>query len=64
VGIEALGRALEHTHLGWAAVGWFLRLPIVRPLAQLLTDASGGEPRRIARRRTRCSPGPPPRISC
>lgn len=46
-GVEAVSRALEHTHLGWALVGWFLRLPIVCQFAQLLTDASGGEPRRI-----------------
>jgi protein-S-isoprenylcysteine O-methyltransferase Ste14 len=46
-GIEAIARALEHIHLGWALIGFLLRLPIVRQLAQLLADASGGEPRRI-----------------
>ena len=46
-GVEAVARALEHTHFGWALVGFFLRLPIVCSLAQLLADASGAEPRQI-----------------
>jgi protein-S-isoprenylcysteine O-methyltransferase Ste14 len=46
-GVEALARALEHVHLGWALVGWLLRLPVICQFAQLLTDASGGEPREI-----------------
>jgi hypothetical protein len=46
-GVEAVARALEHIHLGWAVVGWLLRLPIVCRFAQLLIDASGGEPRQI-----------------
>ena len=50
-GIEAIARALEHTHLGWASLGFVLRLPLVRPLVQLLVDASGGEPRPAARAR-------------
>jgi protein-S-isoprenylcysteine O-methyltransferase Ste14 len=48
-GIAALARALEHIHLGWAFVGWTLRLPIIRPVVQLLVDASGGEPHRVTR---------------
>jgi hypothetical protein len=48
-GVEAIGRALEHVHLGWAFVGWMLRLPGACWIAQLLTDASGGGPRRLAR---------------
>ena len=44
-GIEAIARALEHVHLGWAMLGWLLRLPVMCQLAQLLADASGGEPR-------------------
>jgi protein-S-isoprenylcysteine O-methyltransferase Ste14 len=51
IGIEAVARALEHLHFGWALVGFLLRLPIVRQLTQLLTDASGGEARAIARPR-------------
>ncbi len=43
-GVAALARALESIHLGWAFVGWTLRLPIVRPIAQLLVDAAGGGP--------------------
>jgi protein-S-isoprenylcysteine O-methyltransferase Ste14 len=50
-GVAALARALEHIHLGWAFVGWTLRLPIVCPLVQLLVDASGGGPHRVTRAR-------------
>jgi protein-S-isoprenylcysteine O-methyltransferase Ste14 len=46
-GVEAVTRALEHIHLGWAFAGWALRLPVILPLAQLLVDACGGEPRRV-----------------
>ena len=51
-GVEAIARALEHVHLGWASVGGLLRLPAVRPMAQLLVDASGGGPRPIPGLRT------------
>jgi hypothetical protein len=44
-GVEAIARALEHIHFGWALLGFVLRLPMVRPLMQLLIDASGGEAR-------------------
>jgi protein-S-isoprenylcysteine O-methyltransferase Ste14 len=47
-GVEAIARALEHIHLGWALIGCALRLPIICQFAQLLVDASGGEPRPIA----------------
>lgn len=47
-GIEAVARALEHVHLGWALIGFALRMPIVSSIAQLLADASGAEPRKIA----------------
>jgi len=46
-GVEAIGRALEHIHIGWALAGFALRLPIVRPFVQLLADASGAEARLI-----------------
>ncbi len=46
-GVEAIARALEHVHIGWALVGCFLRLPLIAPLAQLLADASGAQPRRL-----------------
>jgi protein-S-isoprenylcysteine O-methyltransferase Ste14 len=51
-GVEALARALEHIHLGWALLGWFLRLPGICQLAQVLVDASGGQPRTIVRSAT------------
>ncbi|MFF5176655.1 methyltransferase [Micromonospora sp. NPDC000316] len=38
-GVAAVARGLEHVHLGWAVVGWTLRLPGVTWLAQLVTDA-------------------------
>jgi protein-S-isoprenylcysteine O-methyltransferase Ste14 len=46
-GVEAVARALEHIHLGWALVGFALRLPVVCEVAQLLADASGAEPRSL-----------------
>ncbi len=49
-GIEAIARALEHVHVGWAFIACVLRLPVVLPLIQIIVDASGGGPRRIARR--------------
>ena len=49
-GVAALARGLEHLHLGWAFVGWIIRLPLVRQFIQLVTDAVGGGPRRIGRR--------------
>ncbi len=48
-GVEAVARALEHVHLGWAFVGCFVRLPGIAQLAQLLADASGAHPRTIRR---------------
>ena len=49
-GVAAIGRALEHVCLMWAFAGFALRLPIVNALVQLVADASGAEPRTIARR--------------
>jgi len=48
-GVAAIGRALEHIHLGWALLGMFVRLPIACQFLQLLTDASGGGERRVVR---------------
>jgi protein-S-isoprenylcysteine O-methyltransferase Ste14 len=45
-GVEALARALEHVHFGWALAGCGLRLPVICQAVQVLVDASGGEPRR------------------
>ncbi len=44
-GVRALGRALEHLHLGWAIAGIALRLPGVWQFVQLMMDASGLGPR-------------------
>jgi protein-S-isoprenylcysteine O-methyltransferase Ste14 len=53
-GTDAIGRALEHVHFGWAFAGFAMRLPVVSIVIQLIVDASGGEPRTIRRR----MPGP------
>ncbi len=44
-GLAALARSLEHIHLGWAYLGWFMRLPLIRPTVQLIIDTVGGGPR-------------------
>ena len=49
-GVAAFARALEHIHLGWAFIGWTMRLPLVEPLLQLLVDAVAGGPGQIVRR--------------
>jgi protein-S-isoprenylcysteine O-methyltransferase Ste14 len=46
-GVEAIACALQHVHFGWAMVGFALQCPAVRPIAQLIVDASGGQPRPI-----------------
>jgi len=43
-GVAAVGRALEHINFAWALVGMFVRLPGVRWVLQIVTDASGGAP--------------------
>ena len=48
-GVEALARAVEHIHFGWALLGFVVRLPILRSWVQLLADAAGAEPRRLSR---------------
>lgn len=52
-GVAAFARGLEHLNLAWAFVGALLRLPVIRPLAQLLLDASGLGPQLIERRACR-----------
>jgi protein-S-isoprenylcysteine O-methyltransferase Ste14 len=47
-GVRAMGRALEHLHLGWAIAGAALRLPVVWWGVQLVMDASGLGPRVVA----------------
>jgi protein-S-isoprenylcysteine O-methyltransferase Ste14 len=46
-GVRAMGRAMEHLHLGWAVCGAALRLPVGWRLLQLFLDASGLGPRDI-----------------
>jgi protein-S-isoprenylcysteine O-methyltransferase Ste14 len=54
-GTDAIARALEHVHLGWAMAGFAIRLPIVSPLIQLIADASGAGPRPVRDRVTRAA---------
>jgi hypothetical protein len=49
-GVRALARGLEHVHLGWAVVGFAMRLPGVAWLLQLVADGVGGGPMVVARR--------------
>ncbi len=37
-GIKAISAALDHTHLGWAFIGWALRIWPVSVIAQLVSD--------------------------
>jgi protein-S-isoprenylcysteine O-methyltransferase Ste14 len=48
-GIVAIARALEHIHLGWATLGFAMRLPLARSILQVIVDASGGGRRAIKR---------------
>lgn len=47
----AFARALEHINLGWAVMGWSLRLPIINHMLQVFVDALGGGPRQIETRK-------------
>ncbi|PWU52424.1 hypothetical protein DLJ46_03020 [Micromonospora globispora] len=60
-GVAAVARALEHLHLGWAVVGWALRLPGVTWLAQLVTDAMIAPPHPVT---PRGGPCPTPSNAC
>ena len=51
-GVAAFARALEHTTLMWAWLGWWMRLPGVGRVLQLIADACGLGPRDIPRRPT------------
>ncbi len=62
-GIAALARGLEHLNLAWAFTGWTARLPVVRPLLQLLADASGAGPCLVPRR-SGVAAGPPLLAPC
>ena len=43
-GVAAFARALQHLHLGWAALAWLLELPGLARFVQLVVDAVGGGP--------------------
>jgi protein-S-isoprenylcysteine O-methyltransferase Ste14 len=47
-GIAAFARALEHLHLGWALLGFAMRLPLICQGLQLLVDSCGGGEREVA----------------
>ena len=47
-GVTALARTLEHVHLGWAVIAWFLRFPGLAQVLQVIIDAAGGGPRELA----------------
>jgi hypothetical protein len=49
-GVQAVARALDHTNLGLALIGWILRMPVIAQVTQVLLDATGAGPRVIARR--------------
>ena len=49
-GVAALARAVEHINFAWAMLGFFVRLPLVRDMLQLLADVSGGDEQIIPRR--------------
>ncbi|MFC7547896.1 methyltransferase family protein [Plantactinospora sp. GCM10030261] len=53
-GVAAVARGLEHLGLGWAYVGWVLRLPGVAWFAQLVTDAMIAPPRPAGTRGAAC----------
>jgi protein-S-isoprenylcysteine O-methyltransferase Ste14 len=48
-GLAAIGRTLEHVNLAWAIASWIVRLPLIRPLFQLVADAVGADPRHLSR---------------
>lgn len=43
-GVAAFARAVQHLHLGWASVGWLLKVPGLDRFVQLVVDAVGGGP--------------------
>jgi protein-S-isoprenylcysteine O-methyltransferase Ste14 len=48
-GVAAFARALEHVNFACALLGMAMRLPVVRPVLQVIVDASGGGPMRVSR---------------
>lgn len=39
--VKALAHSLEHINLAWASLGWFMRLPGINQLLQLIIDSMG-----------------------
>ena len=48
-GVAAFARAMEHVNFACALMGMGLRLPVIRPMLQVIVDASGGGPMRVSR---------------
>lgn len=48
-GLAAIGRSLEHVNLAWTFGSWIVRLPLIRPILQLVADAAGAGPRHLSR---------------
>lgn len=42
--VTAIAHALEHIHLGWACLGWFIRLPLINYVIQAIINAIGFDP--------------------
>jgi len=47
-GVAAVARAMEHVNFAFALLGMAMRLPVIRPLLQVVVDASGGGPQPVA----------------
>ena len=44
-GVKAIARSIEHINLGWAFLGWFMRLPLITEFLQILVDGVGNKPK-------------------
>lgn len=42
--VKGMAHAMEHINLGWACLGWFMRLPIINYLLQSIVDSIGFGP--------------------
>lgn len=40
-GVKAIAHTFEHINLAWASLGWFMRLPLISSLLQLIVDSMG-----------------------
>jgi protein-S-isoprenylcysteine O-methyltransferase Ste14 len=49
-GVAAFARAFEHVNFACALLGMAMRLPIIRPILQVIVDGTGGGPMRVSRR--------------